>query len=153
LGLKEREFTPYKFRTMDVGTGDTIIESKGDEFGVVEKDPRVFGLGKFLRRVRLDELPQVINVIKGELVFVGPRADLVDFYKFLKGKIPYYQIRTVVEPGLTGWAQVHNSYGSTVEGTKERLAYDIYYIKNRSFALDLIIVLRTLKTILMFSGV
>ena len=152
-GFKEQEFTPYKFRTMDVGTGDTIIESRGDEFGVVEKDPRVFGFGKFLRKVRLDELPQVINVIKGELVFVGPRADLADFYKFLKGKIPYYQIRTIVRPGLTGWAQVHNSYGSTVEGTKERLAYDIYYIKNRSFALDLIIVLRTLKTILMFSGV
>lgn len=153
VGLKECKLTPYKFRTMEMGTGDTIIESKGDEFGVTERDPRVFGLGKILRKLRLDELPQVINVIKGELAFVGPRADFVDFYNFLKGKIPYYQIRTVVVPGLTGWAQVHDSYGSTVEGTKERLAYDIYYIKNRSFALDLIIVLRTLKTILMFSGV
>lgn len=150
VGRKEEIFTLFKFRTMSVGSDE--FKKVGTEFGVAENDGRVFGIGKILRKVRADELPQVINILRGELSFVGPRADFVDFYKLLKEKIPHYQIRTVIAPGLTGWAQVQDKYGSSVDGAIERLAYDIYYVKNRSFVLDLLIVLKTLKTILTFAG-
>ncbi len=150
VGRKEEIFTLFKFRTMSVGSDE--FKKVGAEFGVVENDRRVFGIGKILRKVRADELPQVINILRGELSFVGPRADFVDFYKLLKEKIPHYQIRTVITPGLTGWAQVQDKYGSSVDEARERLAYDIYYVKNRSFVLDLLIVLKTLKTILTFVG-
>lgn len=150
IGLREKEFTIYKFRTMD--NGSDKFDKLGETFGVQKNDGRVFGLGRILRKLRIDEWPQVINVLKGQLSFVGPRADLGDFYYFLKEKISHYQIRTILLPGLTGWAQVHDKFGSSVEDTRERLAYDIYYIKNRSFVLDMIIVLKTLRTIFLFSG-
>lgn len=153
VGVGQNEFIIIKFRTMHDGTGDVRVESRGDKFGVTADDDRVFGFGKFLRKMRIDELPQVLNVLRGELSFVGPRADFTDFYYFLKDRIPHYQVRTILLPGITGWAQVHDKFGSSVEETRERLAYDIYYIKNRSMALDLVIVLKTLKTIFSFSGV
>ncbi|TSC82454.1 MAG: Sugar transferase [Parcubacteria group bacterium Gr01-1014_20] len=150
VGLREKNFMVYKFRTMSDGSDK--FEKIGENFGVQKNDGRVFGFGKILRKLRIDEWPQVINILKGELSFVGPRADFIDFYYFLKEKIPHYQIRTILLPGLTGWAQVHDKFGSSVEDTRERLAYDIYYIKNRSFVLDFVIGLKTLKTIFTFSG-
>lgn len=151
VGLGEKKFVLYKFRTMHDGQEESaevkenFAEERGDQ-------KRVFGFGKILRRMRVDEWPQVINVLKGELSFVGPRVDFSDYYELLKNKIPYYQIRTIIEPGLSGWAQIHDKVGNSIETAKERLAYDIYYIKNRTLLLDLAISLKTLKTILTFSG-
>ena len=149
--LLEKKFILYKFRTMHDG-GEEVNKLKEDFGAERGDDKRVFGFGKFLRRTRLDELPQVINVIKGNLSFVGPRADFVDYYNVLKEKIPYYQIRTIILPGLTGWGQIHDKFGNSTDSASERLAYDIYYIKNRSFILDLAISLKTLKTVLTLSG-
>lgn len=151
VGLGGKRFLLYKFRTMHDGheekteIKENFAEERGDQ-------KRTFGFGKFLRRMRIDEWPQVINVLKGELSFVGPRVDFADYYELLKDKIPYYQIRTIIMPGLSGWAQIHNKGGNSIETARERLAYDIYYIKNRSLILDLAISLKTLKTVLMFSG-
>ncbi len=150
-GYREQNFTPYKFRTMHLA-GD-VPTKIGEHFGTQPDDTRVFPVGRWLRRLRLDELPQVLNVLRGELSFVGPRADFIDFYRHLKAKIPYYQVRTIVPPGLTGWAQIHDRYGSSLEGTRERLAYDIYYIKHRSLVLDLVILLKTIRTVCTFSGI
>jgi len=151
IGLGEKRFLLYKFRTMHDGheekteVKENFAEERGDH-------KRVFGFGKLMRRMRIDEWPQAINVLKGELSFVGPRVDFADYYELLKDKIPYYQIRTIIVPGLSGWAQIHDKVGNSVETARERLAYDIYYIKNRSMLLDLAISLKTLKTILTFSG-
>lgn len=152
VGLRERRFRLFKFRTMHPGKEETnkINDNFSRERG---DDVRVFSFGKWMRKIRIDEWPQVINVLKGELSFVGPRADFTDYYNILKEKIPYYQIRTIIVPGLSGWAQIHDKVGSSVDNARERLAYDIYYIKNRSFVMDLAISLKTLKTILTFSGV
>ncbi len=151
IGKNERTFTFYKFRTMTMGS--EIVNKRENSFGVKEVDKRVFGFGRLLRKVRADEWPQVVNILKGELSLIGPRADKEEFYSILKEQIPHYQIRTIALPGLTGWAQIHNKFGSTVDGARERLAYDIYYIKNRSFGLDVAIILKTIKTILTFSGI
>ncbi|MBI3589559.1 MAG: sugar transferase [Candidatus Liptonbacteria bacterium] len=151
VSLQENKFILYKFRTMHEG-GEEIHKLRED-FSTERGDAkRVFGFGKFLRRARLDELPQVINVLKGELSFVGPRADFVDYYNILKEKIPYYQIRTIILPGLSGWGQIHDKFGNSKDSAIERLAYDIFYIKNRSLMLDVAISLKTLKTLLTLSG-
>jgi len=151
VGLHEKKFVLYKFRTMHSGQVEKteLSENFSSERG--DKD-RIFSLGKWMRKMRIDEWPQAINVLKGDLSFVGPRADFFDYYDLLKQKIPYYQIRTIIVPGLSGWAQIHNKTGSSVENARERLAYDIYYIKNRSFVMDLAITLKTLKTIFTLSG-
>ncbi len=151
VGLHEKKFILYKFRTMHSGQMEKneVNENFSSERG--DRD-RIFVLGKWMRKMRVDEWPQVINVLKGELSFVGPRADFADYYELLKQKISYYQIRTIIVPGLSGWAQIHDKTGSSVENARERLAYDIYYIKNRSFLLDFAITLKTLKTIFTLTG-
>lgn len=151
IGKNEKTFTFYKFRTMTMGS--ELVNKQENSFGVKEVDKRVFGFGRLLRKVRADEWPQVVNILKGELSLIGPRADKEEFYSILKEQIPHYQIRTIALPGLTGWAQIHNKFGSSVEDARERLAYDIYYIKNRSLGLDVAIILKTAKTILTFSGI
>jgi lipopolysaccharide/colanic/teichoic acid biosynthesis glycosyltransferase len=151
IGKNEKTFTFYKFRTMTMGS--ELVNKRENSFGVKEVDKRVFGFGRLLRKVRADEWPQVVNILKGELSLIGPRADKEEFYSILKEQIPHYQIRTIALPGLTGWAQIHNKFGSSVEDARERLAYDIYYIKNRSLGLDVAIILKTAKTILTFSGI
>ena len=118
-----------------------------------ENDPRVTGVGRFLRKTSLDELPQLWNVFLGHISLVGPRPDLIDFAEILRAQIPYYDVRTLIKPGLTGWAQVSQRFDgeknpSSVEDTKDRLAYDIYYIKNRSFLLDLAILAKTAHLVL-----
>ncbi|MEK7137920.1 MAG: sugar transferase [Patescibacteria group bacterium] len=151
VGAGGRKFLLYKFRTMHDGheektqVKENFAEERGDQ-------RRIFGFGKVMRKMRIDEWPQVINVLRGELSFVGPRVDFADYYELLKEKIPYYQIRTIIIPGLSGWAQIHDKVGNSVETARERLAYDIYYIKNRSLLLDLAISLKTLKTVLTLTG-
>lgn len=141
VGKNNQIFTLYKFRTM-------IKEA--EKFGpqwAKENDPRITRVGKILRVSHLDELPQLINILKGELSFVGPRPERPEFVEKLKEKIPYYQLRHLVKPGVTGWAQVNYRYASSLKDTQEKLRYDFFYIKNRSFVLDFLIILKTLKLI------
>ena len=140
-------FYCYKFRTMcqdaEADTGPTWA---GDE------DPRITRVGRFLRASRLDEIPQLWNVLRGDMAFVGPRPERPEFVEWLTQEIPYYPVRHVARPGITGWAQVQYKYGNTVEDAKEKLQYDLYYIKNASIGLDLVIALQTIKTVLLGRG-
>jgi len=115
-------------------------------------DPRVTTVGRFLRRTRIDELPQLWNILKGDMSLVGPRPERPEFVQDLTRQIPFYGQRHVVRPGLTGWAQVRYAYGASVEDAMEKLQYDLYYIKNRSIALNLYILAETAKTIITRSG-
>ncbi len=140
-------FYCFKFRTMrqdaEADTGPTWA---GDN------DPRITRTGKFLRSSRLDEIPQLWNVFKGDMAFVGPRPERPEFVEWLTRELPYYPVRHVVRPGITGWAQVRYKYGNTVEDAKEKLQYDLYYIKNASIGLDLIIMFQTVKIVLLGRG-
>jgi sugar transferase (PEP-CTERM system associated) len=147
VGQDGRVFVLHKFRSMradaEKHTG-AVWASAGDE--------RVTPIGRFLRRTRLDELPQLWNVLLGDMSFVGPRPERPEFVSSLTLQIPYYGQRHIVRPGLTGWAQVRYTYGASVEDALEKLQYDLFYIKNRSLALDLFIILKTVKTVLMQRG-
>ena len=115
-------------------------------------DSRVIAGGHFLRKTRIDEIPQCWNILKGEMSFIGPRPERPEFTQMLNKEIPYYDLRHVVKPGLTGWAQVKYPYGASTEDSLRKLQYDLYYIKNYSLLLDLNIVLRTIKVILLRGG-
>jgi sugar transferase (PEP-CTERM system associated) len=147
VGRHGREFTAHKFRTMreDAESGTGPVWS-------TENDIRVTRVGGFLRRTRLDEMPQLWNVLIGEMSFVGPRPERPEFVRELTERIPFYGQRHVLKPGLTGWAQVRYTYGASVEDAIEKLQYDLYYIKNLSIALDFVIVLETIKTVLTRKG-
>jgi len=147
VGLHGRKFTTHKFRTMreDAESGTGPVWS-------TVNDTRVTPIGGFLRRTRLDEMPQLWNVLMGDMSFVGPRPERPEFVRELTERIPYYGQRHVVKPGLTGWAQVRYTYGASVEDAIEKLQYDLYYIKNLSIALDFVIVLETIKTVLTRKG-
>jgi len=141
VGRGARRFKLVKFRSM------TRNEDRGGWVG--ETDNKVTKVGKFLRKTRLDELPQLWNVLKGDMSLIGPRPDIIGNFETLSKEVPYYTIRNVVKPGLSGWAQTHQDIvPQSIEETKERLAYDLYYIKNRSFILDIKIALQTIKTLL-----
>lgn len=150
VGQDGKIFTLVKFRSMIQDA-----EKYGAQW-TTENDSRVTRVGNFLRKTRLDELPQLWNVLKGEMSFVGPRPERpeIAFGKDLnlQKQIPFYQIRHLIKPGLTGWAQINFRYGASVEDSLEKLQYDIYYLKNYSFTLDLAIVLKTIKTILSRAG-
>jgi exopolysaccharide biosynthesis polyprenyl glycosylphosphotransferase len=146
-GEHGRTFTVYKFRSMRVDA-----EKGGDPVWAKDNDDRVTRVGRFIRKTRLDELPQLWNVIRGDMSFVGPRPERPFFVEQLAREIPYYQQRHAVKPGLTGWAQVKYQYGSSVEDAMEKLRYDLYYIKHLSIALDLSIVFDTVKVILFGKG-
>ena len=105
-----------------------------------------------MRKTRIDELPQLWNIIKGEMSFVGPRAERPEFHQELKRQIPFYQERYLIKPGLSGWAQINYGYSSSIEDNFEKIQYDLYYVKNRSFPLDLGIILKTINTILRGGG-
>jgi exopolysaccharide biosynthesis polyprenyl glycosylphosphotransferase len=139
IGKNGLEFTIYKFRTMRQDA-----EISGPQWAT-EKDKRVIPIGKILRKTHLDELPQLINILKGELSLVGPRPERPEFVEQLKKEIPYYELRHLVKPGITGWAQTNFRYGASIEDAYEKLQYDIYYIKNRSLILDLLIILKTIR--------
>jgi sugar transferase (PEP-CTERM system associated) len=147
VGLNGATFMVHKFRTMrpdaEAATGPVWSAAQ---------DSRVTPIGGFLRRTRLDELPQLWNVLRGDMSFVGPRPERPTFVAELTEKIPFYGQRHVVKPGITGWAQVRYTYGASIEDAIEKLQYDLYYIKNLSFALDLVIVLDTIKTVVLRRG-
>jgi lipopolysaccharide/colanic/teichoic acid biosynthesis glycosyltransferase len=127
-------------------------ESKTGAVWASPGDPRVTPLGKVLRRTRLDELPQLWNVLRGDMSFVGPRPERPEFVSELTEQIPYYGQRHVVRPGLTGWAQIRHSYGGSVHDAVQKLQYDLFYVKHMSIAFDAFIVLETLKTVVVRKG-
>lgn len=143
VGLNGRVFTLYKFRSMvtDAEAHTGAVWAKRD-------DPRTTAVGKYLRRLRLDELPQLLNVIRGEMSLVGPRPERPEFVQMLSEQIPFYRQRHAVRPGITGWAQINYKYGETLEDTVIKLEYDLYYIKNLSVSLDLYIMFQTAKVML-----
>ncbi len=146
VGLGERCFEVLKFRSMHVGA-----EMNGAQWASAN-DPRVTRIGRHLRKYRLDELPQFINVIRGDMSFVGPRPERPVFVELLKQQIPYYAERHSVRPGLTGWAQVQYPYGATVEDASRKLEYDLFYLKNMSIFFDLAIVMQTVRIVLFGTG-
>jgi lipopolysaccharide/colanic/teichoic acid biosynthesis glycosyltransferase len=143
VGLNGAPFTVYKFRSMRVDA-----ESKTGAVWAVKDDPRVTKVGKWLRRLRLDETPQLLNVLRGEMSLVGPRPERPEFVKSLSEQIPFYTYRHCVKPGITGWAQINYKYGDTLEDTIIKLEYDLYYIKNLALWLDTFIIFHTLKVML-----
>jgi sugar transferase (PEP-CTERM system associated) len=147
VGKDNRPFTLYKFRSMR-----NNVEAKSGAVWATKDDPRVTGVGRWLRRLRLDELPQLFNVLKGEMSIVGPRPERPEFVADLEKRIPYYRQRHCVKPGITGWAQINHKYGDTVEDTITKLEYDLYYIKNLAPALDAYIMFQTLKVMLLSRG-
>jgi lipopolysaccharide/colanic/teichoic acid biosynthesis glycosyltransferase len=140
-------FDCYKFRTMRADA-----EAEAGPIWAGDDDPRITPVGRFLRRARLDEIPQLWNVLRGDMGFVGPRPERPEFVEWLSREVPYYHLRHIVRPGLTGWAQVRYQYGASLEESKEKLRYDLYYIKNISLSLDLLIVLHTIKIVLLGRG-
>ena len=145
-GYRGRVFTMYKFRTM-------LLDAEGDgPVWATPGDPRRTRLGRFLRPSRLDELPQLWNVLIGDMSLIGPRPERPTFVDRLELEIPFYRARLLVRPGISGWAQVRGSYASSVQDTVEKLEYDLYYVKHRSPYLDLVIVLRTFGVLLRASG-
>ena len=148
VGRHGQIFTVHKFRTMR----DDAEAETGPVWAAKEGDVRVTPLGGWLRRTRLDELPQLWNVLKGEMSFVGPRPERPEFVTDLTRQIPYYGQRHALRPGVTGWAQVRYTYGASVEDALEKLQYDLYYIKNLSIALDFFIIFETVKTVILRKG-
>ncbi len=142
VGLYNKTYRLYKFRTMKNGQGDTWT---------MHNDDRITTFGKWLRKLRIDELPQVINILKGEMSLVGPRPEQPHFVNELAVKIPFYNQRHFVKPGLTGWAQLH-VYAASIEESRQKLEYDLYYVKHRSVLFDIEIVLRTIFHILSLAG-
>jgi sugar transferase (PEP-CTERM system associated) len=147
VGKAGHIFKVVKFRTMRQDA-----EAVSGPKWAGDNDPRVTRVGKFLRSSRLDEIPQLWCVLKGDMAFVGPRPERPEFIEWLSKEIPYYGVRHMVRPGLTGWAQVKYKYGSTVEDSREKLQYDLFYIKNASIGLDLLIMFLTVKTVLLRRG-
>lgn len=146
VGEHNVEFKVHKFRSMR-----NDAEKDGAKWAV-KNDPRVTKFGGFMRKTRIDELPQLLNVLKGEMSFIGPRPERMVFIKDLEKVIPYYNLRHLVKPGLTGWAQVMYPYGASVEDAKRKLEYDLYYIKHYSISLDIAIMFMTLKTVVFGKG-
>lgn len=146
VGQHDRPFEILKFRTMRVGA-----DANGGGFTQPD-DPRVTRVGRFLREARLDELPQLVNVLRGEMSLVGPRPERPKYVAELRAAIPFYGLRHLGQPGLTGWAQICYPYADSEESSREKLRYDLYYLKNASFGFDLLILLQTVHTILWGSG-
>ncbi len=147
VGKNGRVFTLYKIRSMYADA-----ESRTGAVWADKNDPRVTPVGRLLRRFRIDEIPQLWNVLRGEMVIVGPRPERPEFVEALAREIPFYRQRLAVKPGLTGWAQINAGYGNTVEDTVTKLEYDLYYIKNMRPALDAFIIFHTAKVILLGRG-
>ncbi|MEQ1757814.1 MAG: TIGR03013 family XrtA/PEP-CTERM system glycosyltransferase [Vicinamibacterales bacterium] len=148
VGLRGATFTVHKFRSMKVDAEATT----GPVWASKDGDPRVTPVGLFLRKTRLDEIPQLWNVLVGDMSFVGPRPERPTFVADLTKVIPFYGQRHVVRPGVTGWAQVRYSYGASVEDSLQKLQYDLFYIKNLSLSLDLYIIFETVKTVVLRKG-
>ena len=143
LGRESVPFTLFKFRTMRADA-----ESETGPVWATENDPRVTRAGKWLRKFRIDEIPQLLNVLRGDMSLVGPRPEREIFIRKLSEKVPFYAERLLVPPGITGWAQVMYPYAASIEESRRKLQFDLYYIKHMSFFLDMYVLLKTFKTIL-----
>ena len=146
VGRHGEIFDVLKFRSM------TVDAEQGEAIWAVKDDPRVTKVGRVIRKTRTDELPQLFNVLRGEMSFVGPRPERPEFVERLEQKIPYYRERHTVKPGITGWAQLCYPYGSTEKDALEKLQYDLYYVKNRSLIFDLAILVQTVEVVLWGKG-
>ncbi len=147
VGLNGRTFKLWKFRSMHAEA-----EADGVPRWATARDDRVTGFGRFIRKCRIDEIPQVLNVLSGEMSFIGPRPERPFFVDQLKQQIPYYDMRHRVRPGITGWAQVNHPYGASIEDARQKLSYDLYYLKNNDFLLDLAILVQTVRVVLFSQG-
>jgi exopolysaccharide biosynthesis polyprenyl glycosylphosphotransferase len=147
IGMNNKEFKIYKFRSMflDAEKNTGPVWSKKD-------DPRVTRVGKILRQLRIDEIPQFFNVLKGEMSLVGPRPERPYFVEMLAEKLPYYKRRLKVRPGITGWAQVKHKYDESIEDVKVKLRYDLFYIENMSLRMDIKILARTILVVIFGKG-
>jgi exopolysaccharide biosynthesis polyprenyl glycosylphosphotransferase len=161
IAIKLEDNGPAFIMQERIGAGNRIIRlwkfrsMRGSDAGkwVTEGDDRITRVGKFLRKSRIDELPQLWNIVRGDLSLIGPRPDIVAMGKKLAEELPYYTVRNLIKPGLSGWAQIKQDVApQSLDETRERLAYDLYYLKNRSFILDLTIALKTMKTLLSRTG-
>ena len=148
VGLRGKVFDCYKFRTMRPDA-----EAEIGPTWASDDDPRITSIGRFLRRTRLDEVPQLWNILKGDMAFVGPRPERPEFVAKLSEQIPFYSLRHVAPPGLTGWAQINYGYGSSTEEAKEKLRFDLYYVRNVSVMLDLLIAFYTMRAVIIGRGV
>jgi sugar transferase (PEP-CTERM system associated) len=147
VGCRGQKFTLLKFRSMAKDA-----EKDGQASWANINDSRVTAVGRFMRRTRIDELPQLINVLRGEMSFVGPRPERPTFVSMLTEKIPFYGVRHSVKPGLTGWAQVRYTYGANVEESIKKLEFDLYYVKNHTLLLDILILFKTVRVVLLGEG-
>jgi exopolysaccharide biosynthesis polyprenyl glycosylphosphotransferase len=147
VGKNDVPFMLYKFRSMYANA-----EAQSGAVWAKKDDPRITPVGRWLRRLRLDELPQLFNVLKGDMSVVGPRPERPEFVAELERRIPYYRQRNCIKPGITGWAQINHKYGDTIEDTIIKLEYDLYYIKNLAPALDAFIMFHTAKVMLLSRG-
>jgi sugar transferase (PEP-CTERM system associated) len=147
VGYKGRHFSLLKFRSMHIDA-----EEDGIERWAAADDPRVTTIGNIIRRFRIDELPQVINILRGDMSFIGPRPERPQFVEMFREQIPYYDARHSVKPGLAGWAQLAYPYGASIDDARRKLQYDLYYIKNHSVILDLFILLQTLDVVIWGRG-
>lgn len=148
VGYKGRKFIVYKFRSMTNGA-----ERRGQAIWAVKGDPRVTRIGRFLRASHLDELPQVLNILRGEMSLIGPRPERPEYAAELEAINSLYRQRLSVKPGLTGWAQVNYGYGTTSKDELEKLEFDLYYIRYQSFLLDIRVLLRTVREVVLCHGI
>jgi exopolysaccharide biosynthesis polyprenyl glycosylphosphotransferase len=146
MGRRNRPFRVWKLRTMIKDADKDYV------LWTTENDGRITRIGRYLRKVRLDEVPQLFNVLKGDMSLIGPRPEATSLVEMYKMEIPYYLERHMVTPGMTGWAQINYGYGNSIEDTRQKLMFDFYYIKNRSWVLDSMIFLRTIRTVLTGKG-
>ena len=147
VGLNNKEFKCIKFRSMRLDA-----EKDGAQFAS-ENDPRIFAWGETMRKTRIDEIPQILNVLKGEMHFIGPRPERKFWIEQFEKEIPYYNERHIIRPGITGWAQVMYPYGANAEDAKQKLMYDLYYIKYWNILLEIKVVLKTILIVLGKKGI
>ena len=146
IGENGAEFNLLKLRTMSADA-----EASGAQFAS-QRDPRVTRIGRVLRATRLDEFPQLLNIVRGDMSFIGPRPERPEFERELEAKIPHFKSRLLIKPGLTGWAQIKGGYASSIPDMTRKLEYDLYYIKNMSLFLDAVCLLHTAKTVILGRG-
>ena len=152
VGKNGKPFTLYKFRTMHALAKDGSAELENTPQLAQKNDTRITKVGALLRKTRLDEFPQALNIIKGEMSFIGPRPERPEYIAKLEKSMPFFTVRNIVRPGLTGWAQINYPYAGTIKEMVNKLQYDLYYIKNRSIMIDVAILLKTINTVLRRKG-
>ena len=146
VGKNGKIFKLFKFRSMIALDKDGQAEN-GKPVWALKEDPRITSIGKIIRKLHLDEIPQMLNIIKGDITFIGPRPERPEFVEKLEKEIPFYFLRHTITSGFTGWAQIKYRYANTVKDSKEKFEYDLYYIKNRNIFIDFGIILRTIQII------